>query len=128
MLQSKVGVVMFRSSAIYLVTGLALGLFMAISHNHGLATVHTHITLLGWAAMAVAGLVYTVLPDSGRTKLAVWHVWLHSLGLPVMMAGLAAMVQTGSDAYEPVVALGSMLTVAGLALFATNTWRHTGSH
>ena len=63
---------------------LAIGVYMAITHNHALATIHTHVALPGWATMAVTGLVYLMLPACGGNRLAAARFWLHNIGLPAV--------------------------------------------
>ena len=38
------------------VTGMAMGIVMAASHDHSLALAHAHLNLLGWVSMALYGL------------------------------------------------------------------------
>ncbi len=38
---------------------------------------------------------------------------LHMIGIPIMMAGLAAMLLTGDKAMIPIVSVGSVMVVAG---------------
>ena len=67
-----------------------------------------------------------VLPRCAGTRLAVAHFWLHNLGLPVMMLSLSA-AHLGEPRAEPLVGLGSILVMAGLALFTLNALRTASS-
>jgi hypothetical protein len=115
------GVNLIRMAVTYLLLGLLLGIGMAASHQFELRSVHTHINLLGWATMAISGLVYCTFPHAAASKLATAHFWLHSLGLPVMMAGLGA-YSLGHHQFEPLIAAGALLVTAGLLLFAVVTY------
>ena len=97
--------------------GLALGLGMAATGDFALRSVHMHIQLLGWVTLCLTGLTYAVLPRAAESALALWHVALHNLGLPLMVAALAAH-HSGMPAAEPFIALGSVMAFAGLAAFA----------
>ena len=119
-----IGARLLRISAIYLVLGLVLGLAMGITSNFSLTSVHAHILLLGWSAMAVSGIVYQVIPGCARNRLAVLHFWGHNLGLPVMMASLALQVYGQKNA-EPAIAASSMLVLVSLLLFAVNLFLNT---
>ena len=119
------GVRLMQISAVYMVTGLGLGLAMGISGNFSLTSVHAHISLLGWATMAIAGIVYVVVPDCARSRLATLHFWSHNLGLPVMIASLA-MKEYGLANMGPVIGTGSTLVLVSLVLFAINLWRNGG--
>jgi cbb3-type cytochrome oxidase subunit 1 len=116
------GIRLLRISAIYLLLGLVLGLVMGISGDFLLMSVHAHLLLLGWAAMAVTGIVYIVLPQYSGNRLASVHFWGHNLGLPVMMVGLVMQTYGHSEA-EPGVAAGSILVTVSLAMFTVNLFR-----
>jgi len=119
-----VGLTLVKIAAVYLVVALLLGMAMAIREDFSLMSVHSHLGLLGWAAMGLAGLVYLVVPGTGRGRLAVSHFWLHNVGLPIMMAGLVVEHGLGDSRAEPVIGLGSTLVIAGLVLFAVNLFRN----
>ena len=59
---SRIGVLLLKMAVIYLSLGLFLGLGMAISGQFQLRAVHTHINLLGWVTLAIAGMVYCLFP------------------------------------------------------------------
>lgn len=117
-----VGIRLLRMSAIYLMVGLVLGLAMGISGDFLLMSVHAHLLLLGWAAMAVTGITYTLLPQCSGNRLAALHFWGHNLGLPVMMVCLALQSYGNSQA-EPGIAGGSILVTLSLAMFTVNLFR-----
>lgn len=113
------GLRFLRIAVVYLVVGALLGLVMGISQQFTLAPVHAHLLLLGWASLALAGLLYHLYPAAATTRLAHAHFWLHNLGLPVFMAGLA-MLLTGTESATPFVATGATVVLAGLVAFAVN--------
>ena len=119
---SRNGVILLRMAVIYLLLGLLLGLGMAMSGRYQLSSVHTHINLLGWVTLALAGLLYCLFPQLGTTPLARWHFWLHNLGLPVMIVALA-LYHLGHREVEPLLGIASLTLFAGLALFALNLFR-----
>lgn len=118
----RLGVVLVKIASLYLLVGLVLGMAMGISQDFSLVSVHSHVLLLGWASLAITGIVYLLLPRCADTRLALAHFWLHNLGLPVMLASLAAET-LGEPRAEPIIALGSALVTAGLALFTLNVLR-----
>jgi hypothetical protein len=121
-----VGVSLVRIASLYLLVGLVLGLAMAIARDFSLVSVHSHVLLLGWATLAITGIAYLVLPRCAGSRLARAHFWLHNLGLPVMMASLAAEA-LGEPRAEPLIGVGSILVVAGLGLFTVNVLRNAGA-
>jgi cbb3-type cytochrome oxidase subunit 1 len=108
-----------KIAVIYLVLGAFLGLGMGIKQNFALVPVHAHILLLGWASLALAGVMYHLYPAASATRLARLHFWLHNLGLPVFMIGLGFML-TGTEAVLPVVVVAAITVLVSLILFATN--------
>jgi hypothetical protein len=116
---------MTQISAVYMVIGLSLGLAMGISRNFALTSVHAHVALLGWATMAITGIVYLVMPNCARSWLATLHFWGHNVGLPVMVASLAIKDYVREN-MEPMIAVGSTLVLVSLVLFAINLFRNGG--
>jgi cbb3-type cytochrome oxidase subunit 1 len=115
------GLRFLQIAVVYLVVGAILGLIMGITQKFTLVPVHAHVLLLGWASLALAGIVYHLYPAAAGTRLARWHFWLHNVGLPVFMIGLALLL-TGSAAMTPVVATGATVVVVGLVLFCANVF------
>ena len=113
------GLRFLKIAVVYLTLGAVLGLWMGITAQFALAPVHAHLVLLGWASMALAGLIYHLYPDASRTRLAQLHFWLHNVGLPVFMVGLASLL-TGHEGALPIVAAGASIALLGLVLFTVN--------
>lgn len=113
------GIRFIKIAVVYFVIGVLLGWYMSMTEKFTFAPVHTHINLLGWVSLALAGLIYVAFPRAAETTLAKIHFWLHNIGLPIMMIALAFLV-TGAEAATPWVAIGSILTVLGIILFVIN--------
>jgi cbb3-type cytochrome oxidase subunit 1 len=113
------GLWFIRIAVVYLFAGALLGLVMGITQRFTLVPVHAHVLLLGWASLALAGVVYHLYPAASRTRLARMHFWLHNAGLPVFMIGLG-LVLSGTASLLPIVAGAAVVVVIGLALFALN--------
>ena len=75
---SRAGVIWLKLAITYLIVGVALGIAMGATRNFALAPVHAHINLLGWTTLALAGLIYTVYPVAGASRLIASHsaTWL----------------------------------------------------
>ncbi len=113
------GIRFLKIAVVYLVVGASLGLFMGITENFTLAPVHAHLVLLGWASLALAGIIYHLYPAAGTTKLAQVHFWTHNLALPVFMGSLGFLLR-GAAGAGPVVGISATVVLAGLFVFATN--------
>ena len=117
------GLRFLKLAVVYLFAGALLGLIMGMNENFVLAPVHAHMLLLGWASLALAGLIYHFYPATAETRLARWHFWLHNLALPAFLAGLGVLV-SGHIAAMPVVGVSATCLVVALALFASNVLIH----
>jgi len=117
--QDYPGLAWWRMATIYLLAGVLLGIGMGISADHALFGVHAHINLLGWASLAIVGLIYQHLPALGCNRVAKVQFWLHNIGLPVMMAGLTGKM-LGHAQFEPMLAGGALVVGASVFLFAYN--------
>jgi len=113
------GIRFLKIAAVYLAIGISMGLAMGITQNFTLHAVHAHINLLGWATMALAGLIYVQFPQAAETRLAKIHFWLHNLALPVMMVSLALLI-SGVPQAVYFLESGSTTLVAGLMMFVVN--------
>lgn len=60
------GVRLIQISVVYFAIGVTLGMYMSMAHDYALTGVHVHINLLGWASLALAGIIYHLFP--GTTK------------------------------------------------------------
>jgi hypothetical protein len=118
-----IGMAFVKIASLYLLGGVVLGMVMGMAENFSLMSVHSHVLLLGWATLALSGVVYLIVPGCAENPLAVAHFWLHNLGLPVMLASLAA-VALGHPGAEPVIGVGSSIVIAGLAFFTLNVLRN----
>jgi hypothetical protein len=108
---------LIKLAVIYLVIGMTLGISMGITHDFLFRAVHAHVNLLGWASLALAGLVFHVFPDLVRTRLATVWFWLYNLSMPAGMFALA-LVLKGYMWAEPVLIVSQILTWASGCLFA----------
>jgi hypothetical protein len=114
------GLNFLKIAVVYLFLGALLGLIVGIMQNFALVPVHAHLLLLGWASLALAGLMCHLYPAASITRLARIHFWLHNLGLPVFMIGLGFYLATGREGLVPIVVVGATTVLVGLAIFATN--------
>jgi len=103
----------------YLIVGIGLGIAMGASENFTLRPVHAHINLLGWATMALAGLIYSVYPKAAESRLATIHFWLHNAALPVMGASLTVLL-LGDARAVPFLVTSEFVAAAGVLVFACN--------
>lgn len=111
----------FKLSVVYLIVGIGIGIAMGASRDFTLRPVHAHINLLGFTVLALAGLIYSVYPQAGSSRLARVHFWLHNIALPVMMVSLA-MILLGNPAAAPALIASEFIAAAGVLVFAWNVF------
>lgn len=100
----------------YFVIGTGLGVYMGAAGNHALLSVHSHMSLLGWASMGLTGLLYRSFPAAAQTRLAAWHFWLYQAAVPVMLLAVAALHSGAKDA-DPLAGVASVVVLVSLLLF-----------
>lgn len=104
----------FLSAAFYALVGMALGIFMAASHDHTLSPAHAHLNLLGWVSMGIFGLYYQAAPGAADRRIAKAHVVFASLSIWLLIPGVA-MANLGMN--EGLAVVGSLMTIASMVLF-----------
>ena len=114
------GVRFIKIASVYFAIAVILGLVMGIIHNFAFSSVHAHINLLGWVSMALFGIIYSLFPNAGKTKLANTHFWLHNIGLPIMQGSLFLQILTGNGGLTIGIIIGSLIVVLGVLLFVFN--------
>jgi hypothetical protein len=107
-----------RLAGIYLIAGMAMGIFIGISQQFVLAPVHAHVNLLGWATLALAAIVFAFWPHTAQTRLARAFFVIYNVSLPIMMISLTIKFM-GSQLEWPLV-VGSLGVFVGALLFVVN--------
>lgn len=115
-----------RTAVLYVLAGMSLGIFMAVSDDHTQMPTHAHMNLLGWASMALYAVVYRVWPEAARSPLAPWHFWIANLGTLVVVIGVAGIMAGHEESFGPVAGVGSILSLIGMLLFATIVYTRVG--
>jgi hypothetical protein len=116
----------YRLALLYFVAGTGLGVFMGMSQDHTMVPVHAHLNLLGWASLALTGLIYDRFPAATASRLYPVHFWLYNLALPAAMLALVFLFK-GSEAFGPVAGIASIVLFVSIAIFAINIWRNSGA-
>lgn len=104
----------FVSAAFYALVGMAMGIFMAASHDHTLSPAHAHLNLLGWVSMGLYGLFYHAAPAIAAKRIARAHIVLATLSVWLLIPGVA-LANLGLN--EGLAVIGSLATIASMAMF-----------
>jgi len=101
-------------AATSLVAGVAMGVGMAATHDFTLMPVHAHLNLLGWASLALFGLVHRAYPQLGERWTAKLHLALAGPSALLLPAGIAVAILGGSPA---LAIAASLMWLAGCIVF-----------
>ena len=101
-------------AALSLVVGVGLGIFMGITHDFQMVPVHAHINLVGWASLALFGIVYHLVPRMAERRIASVHFILAAPSAILLPVGIAMSI-SGQSPMLAIVA--SLLWFAGSILF-----------
>lgn len=117
-----------QTAVVFFVVSAALALFMGVKQDYSLQPVHMHMNLLGWASLAVIGLLYTNFPQLQRGWLPFLQYWLHTAGLVLFMSGLAwktmpdVLPDLAVRLQGAMVVGGSLMVGGSVLMFATNIY------
>ncbi len=115
-----------KAAVIYGVVALALGAYMGAANELSLLTVHSHLGLLGWVTLAICAMYYQLVPRAADLALAKVHFWTANAGLIVLSASLV-LKSRGVSAAEAGAGIGSLLSLAALAMFLYVVFRTSGT-
>lgn len=114
----------YKIAILYLIGGMSLGIYMGISRDFSWSPIHAHANLLGWVSLALVGLAYQLFPAMVYSSLAAMHFWMHNIGLPLMLGGLAFILRGNQSIGMPLTVLGSLLAFTSILCLAVNLWRN----
>jgi hypothetical protein len=116
----------FRSAILFLLVGISIGIHMSISQNHNVIGAHAHINLLGWVTSALFGGYYALNPAKAAGRLPMLQYLVYTTGVVIMGVSLYLLL-SGNVGMTPVVAASSLITFAGVLLFAWIVWMPSGA-
>jgi hypothetical protein len=110
----RVDVYFLLLATILLLAGAALGIDMGASEDFQLTPVHAHLNLVGWASLAVFGLVYRAYPKLAERRLALFHFIFSATSAVLLPIGIGLAVLRS----QPGLAIAaSLLWVVGVLFF-----------
>lgn len=120
---SSAGIIWLKLAGLYLVIGVVMGIAMGASQNFVLRPVHAHVNLLGWATLALSGLIYSIYPQAAHNLLARLHFWLLNLSLPVMMVALT-LIMLGNKAVVHLLGVAEIVSAVAVLAFVINIFKN----
>lgn len=118
------GIAFIKVASVYLLIGVGLGLYMGIAEELQYTPIHAHINLLGWATMALFGLIYHHFPRAGDSKLGKAHFWLHNIGALALIIGMIIFANGNESAALPFAMPGALLVIAATIVFLINIFKN----
>lgn len=77
----------------YVATGMALGIYMAASHNHAQHVTHAHILLVGFVVSFIYAVIHKLWLGEMTSRLASIQLIVHQAGALTMFTGLFLLYQ-----------------------------------
>ncbi len=111
----------------YAILGLALGIHMAASKDHGQFVTHAHIMLVGFVLSFIYGLCHKLWLDNSQSKLAILQFYVHQCGSLVLLIGLFLLYGqfVALELIDPVLAIASITVFVGVVLMKIELIRCT---
>lgn len=72
----------------YVAAGMALGIYMAASHNHAQQVTHAHILLVGFVVSFIYAVIHKLWLDETTSRLAKLQLFTRQIGALTMFTGL----------------------------------------
>ena len=102
------------SSPVYLLVGMAFGIWMSATQDHSLAPAHAHLNLIGGVLLALFGAFYMLVPSAAESRLAKIQVGLTHLAIWFMFPGIIMAIQQQG---ETLAKIGSVVGILAILLF-----------
>lgn len=99
----------------YAILGLALGIYMAASNNHGHLLTYANIMLIGFAVSFVYGLCHKLWLNNASSRLVNIQYYTHQAGSAVLFLGLFLLYGRFIDFKD----INPILTIASAAIFVS---------
>ena len=109
---------------VWLVLGMAFGIWMGINQQMQYAESHAHFTLVGFVISVLFGLLHHSWPILAKSRLATPQFWIYEIGAVLLVAGKITVDGGGADM---LVKIGALVVIIGAALMLVLFFRQTRS-
>lgn len=105
-------------SLCYAAIGMALGIYMATSHNHGELVTHAHVLMVGFVVSLVYGIIHRLWLDAPGRVTAMAQFVIHQLAAALMLVGLLLLYggKASETTLAPLLGAGSIGVLLGMLL------------
>ncbi len=119
----RVSAAFFAIGAVFLLCGIAIGMYMGAHQDFRLAPAHAHANLVGWVTMALYGTFYALTAKTMVKALAWTNLVLSTIGTVIQVPMLGALIVTGNNAYLLPLSIGEGITGLSLLVFLVSAMR-----
>ena len=98
---------------VWLICGMAFGIWMGITNHLNFANSHAHANLVGFVASVLFGLLHVNFPNLKDSRIAVPQFAIYEIGALLLVLG-KAQVDNGGD--NTLVKIGALVVIIGAAL------------
>ncbi len=114
----------FRASLIFILIGIALGMYMGASQNHAPAPAHAHINLIGFVSLFMIGLFYERRDGLNRSKLAFWQVVIWTVG-SIILNTAVALLYFGNPQFIVLAPVGEVIVAISALTLTVIVYKET---
>lgn len=102
----------------YAILGLALGIFMAATKDHGHLVTHAHIMLIGFVVSFIYGVCHKLWLNNIESKLSLMQFYIHQIGTVGAVIGLFLFYGkfVALETIDPVLAISSIFILIAMVL------------
>ncbi len=109
------------SAVIYGLLGMALGLHMGLSKDHGQMPTHAHIMVLGWLSFVVFAMIYHQFSGRMIRAASIAHFVIAQVSAIVIFFALYQ-VYSGNESFDPVAGMASIGYLVSFVAFSVAIW------
>ena len=114
------GIRLIKISVVYFGISIILAMYMSITENMTLSTVHSHIACLGWTSLTLCGVVYYLFPALADRVISKILFWLFIIGLPIAIIGLSLYLYNQTALIKVIISIGATMVSIAVILFVIN--------
>lgn len=106
------------SALAYAAAGMALGIYMGASRNHGQFVTHAHVMLVGFVTSLIYAVIHRLWLTAPARALATIQFILHQAGSLAMLVGLYLLAghQLAEDQAGPLMMPATLAVILGVLL------------
>lgn len=98
---------------VWLICGMAFGIYMGIAQKLYFANTHAHANLVGFVASVLFGLLHVNFPTLKTSRIAGWQFIVYQVGAVLLVLGKAQVDAGGADM---LVRVGALVVIIGAAM------------